>query len=65
MLSKRLSRIEEESATIKRGHIAKKLQDEGEEVLNFTLGKPCEAAKHAFKRSVYCRYAGFGIWTRR
>ncbi|MGB2728131.1 MAG: hypothetical protein WBD09_06605 [Halobacteriota archaeon] len=47
------------------GHIAKKLQDEGEEVLNFTLGEPCEAAKHAFKRSVYCRYAGFCIWTHR
>ncbi len=54
MLSKRLSRIEE-SATIKMGQIAKKLQEEGEEVLNFTLGEPdfktpehiCEAAKHA------------------
>ncbi len=54
MLSKRLSGIEE-SATIKMGHIAKKLQDEGNEVLNFSLGEPdfktpehiCEAAKRA------------------
>ena len=54
MLSKRLSRIEE-SATIKMGQIAKQLQAEGKEVLNFTLGEPdfktpehiCEAAKHA------------------
>ncbi len=54
MLSKRLSGIEE-SATIKMGHIAKKLQAEGKEVLNFSLGEPdfktpehiCEAAKHA------------------
>ena len=54
MLSKRLSGIEE-SATIKMGHIAKKLQAEGKEVLNFSLGEPdfktpehiCEAAKRA------------------
>ncbi|MCW3133876.1 MAG: pyridoxal phosphate-dependent aminotransferase [Methanophagales archaeon] len=54
MLSKRLSGIEE-SATIKMGQIAKKLQEEGKEVLNFSLGEPdfktpehiCEAAKHA------------------
>lgn len=54
MLSKRLGRIEE-SATIKMGQIAKKLQEEGKKVLNFTLGEPdfktpehiCEAAKRA------------------
>ena len=54
MLSKRLSGIEE-SATIKMGQIAKKLQAEGKEVLNFSLGEPdfktpehiCEAAKRA------------------
>jgi aspartate aminotransferase len=54
MLSKRLSGIEE-SATIKMGHIAKKLQEEGKEVLNFSLGEPdfktpehiCAAAKKA------------------
>jgi aspartate aminotransferase len=54
MLSKRLGRIDE-SATIKMGQIAKKLQEEGKEVLNFTLGEPdfktpehiCEAAKRA------------------
>jgi aspartate aminotransferase len=54
MLSKRLSRVEE-SATIRMGHLAKKLQDEGKEVLNFSLGEPdfktpehiCEAAKRA------------------
>lgn len=56
MQSKRVSRIEE-SATIKRGQIAKKLQERGKEVLNFTLGEPdfktpdhiCEAAKHALE----------------
>jgi aspartate aminotransferase len=54
MLSRRLGRIDE-SATIKMGQIAKKLQEEGKEVLNFTLGEPdfrtpehiCEAAKRA------------------
>lgn len=54
MLSKRLSGVEE-SATIKMGHIARKLQEEGKEVLNFTLGEPdfktpehiCEAAEKA------------------
>ena len=54
MLSKRLNGIEE-SATIKMGQIAKKLQAEGKEVLNFSLGEPdfktpehiCEAAKRA------------------
>ncbi len=54
MLSKRLSGVEE-SATIRMGHIAKKLQEEGKEVLNFTLGEPdfktpehiCEAAMRA------------------
>ena len=54
MLSKRLSGIEE-SATIKMSHLAKQLQDEGKEVLNFSLGEPdfktpdhiCEAAKKA------------------
>ncbi len=54
MLSKRLSGIEE-SATMKMGSIAKKLQAEGKSVLNFSLGEPdfktpghiCEAAKRA------------------
>nr|QNO51668.1 (5-formylfuran-3-yl)methyl phosphate transaminase [Methanosarcinales archaeon ANME-1 ERB6] len=54
MLSKRLTRIEE-SATMKMGSIAKKLQAEGKSVLNFSLGEPdfktpghiCEAAKRA------------------
>jgi aspartate aminotransferase len=54
MLSKRLSGVEE-SATIRMGHLAKKLQDEGKGVLNFSLGEPdfktpehiCEAAKRA------------------
>jgi len=39
MLAKRLSRIEE-SATIRMSHIAQQLQDEGEDVLNFSLGEP-------------------------
>jgi len=54
MLSKRLNGIEE-SATIKMGHLAKQLQEEGKDVLNFSLGEPdfktpdhiCEAAKKA------------------
>ena len=54
MLSKRLSGIEE-SATMKMGSLAKKLQAEGKSVLNFSLGEPdfktpghiCEAAKRA------------------
>ncbi len=54
MLSKRLSGLKE-SATLKMGLIAKELQEEGKEVLNFSLGEPdfktpehiCEAAKHA------------------
>ncbi|RZN36993.1 MAG: pyridoxal phosphate-dependent aminotransferase [Methanophagales archaeon ANME-1-THS] len=54
MLSKRLGGIEE-SATIKMGHLAKQLEDEGKEVLNFSLGEPdfktpshiCDAAKKA------------------
>lgn len=54
MLSKRLIGIEE-SATIKMGHLAKQLQEEGKDVLNFSLGEPdfktpdhiCEAAKKA------------------
>lgn len=54
MLSKRVSGIAE-SATIKMGLLAAKLQEEGKDVLNFTLGEPdfktpdhiCEAAKKA------------------
>jgi len=54
MLPKRLSGIEE-SATMKMGSLAKKLQTEGKSVLNFSLGEPdfktpghiCEAAKRA------------------
>ena len=54
MLSRRVNGIEE-SATIKMGHLAKQLQDEGNDVLNFSLGEPdfktpdhiCEAAKKA------------------
>jgi aspartate aminotransferase len=54
MVSKRLTRVEE-SATMKMGSIAKKLQAEGKSVLNFSLGEPdfktpghiCEAAKRA------------------
>lgn len=54
MLSRRLNGIEE-SATIKMGHLAKQLQEEGKDVLNFSLGEPdfktpdhiCEAAKKA------------------
>jgi len=54
MLSRRLNGIEE-SATIKMVQLAMHLQDEGKEVLNFSLGEPdfktpehiCEAAKKA------------------
>ncbi len=54
MVSKRLTGIEE-SATMKMGSLAKKLQAEGKSVLNFSLGEPdfktpghiCEAAKRA------------------
>jgi aspartate aminotransferase len=54
MLSKRLSGIEE-SATIRMNLLAKKLQEEGKKVLNFSMGEPdfktpehiCEAAKRA------------------
>lgn len=54
MQAKRLNRIEE-SATIKMSHIAQQLQDEGKDVLNFSLGEPdfktpehiCEAARQA------------------
>jgi len=54
MQAKRLNRIEE-SATIKMSHIAQQLQDEGKDVLNFSLGEPdfktpehiCEAALQA------------------
>lgn len=54
MLSKRVNGIAE-SATIKMGLLAKQLQDEGKEVMNFSLGEPdfktpghiCEAAKNA------------------
>jgi aspartate aminotransferase len=54
MLSRRVNGIEE-SATIKMGHLAKQLQEEGKDVLNFSLGEPdfktpdhiCEAAKKA------------------
>ena len=64
MLSKRLSGIEE-SATMKMGSIAKKLQAEGKSVLNFSLGEPdfktpghiCEAAKRALDFG-YTHYTG-------
>jgi aspartate aminotransferase len=54
MQAKRLSKIEE-SATIRMSHIAQQLQDEGKDVLNFSLGEPdfktpehiCEAARQA------------------
>lgn len=54
MLSRRLNGIEE-SVTIKMGHLAKQLEEEGKDVLNFSLGEPdfktpdhiCEAAKKA------------------
>jgi aspartate aminotransferase len=54
MLSKRVSGIAE-SVTLKMGLLAKQLQDEGKEVVNFSLGEPdfktpeyiCEAAKKA------------------
>ncbi len=64
MLSKRMSGIAE-SATIKMGLLAKQLQDEGKEVVNFSLGEPdfktpeyiCEAAKKALDLG-YTHYTG-------
>jgi aspartate aminotransferase len=67
-LAQRLTGVED-SATIRMALIAKKLEDEGKEVLNFTMGEPdfdtpehiCEAAKLALDRGYTHYTSSMGI----